>query len=485
MNDIKPDRGKDTPMELKPAAGLRFRIWLACLGGALVGAGGVWWVIATRLGPITTDLASFVSWLAAVGGMAVLVGVALAFWLDLGLLAHVRGLTRAVASRQVALLRGLPASSGWGELSQLTQQLQQVLARSRDAERVAEELGLTRDQLAAVREALEQWAESERWSELRAETGPAAAVVEALNRGLRRLDDVREQNLEAARQIGAELERALESARGSAEQAERGFVEATALLTTVRELQRLGQELGQAVSQPGDARTTDPRRGLAVAAREAIEELVAASSESVDHLASGMAKVEEIAAQVPILANRATLIALNSTLGERVASESDVAEETRRLVIDIRTAVDRTSQLARELTSEVAAASARMRGARELVASKLEAMDRRENAPTNAVQDVARLLERIREMVQDATRKGERLSATGERASRSAEGLLRVLETESRELAGLVARLSPLTASEPPSPGAKSPGLRLLGDEEAQGSRRDERRQPESGEERR
>jgi ABC-type transporter Mla subunit MlaD len=126
-----------------------------------------------------------------------------------------------------------------------------------------------------------------------------------------------------------------------------------------------------------------------------------------------------------------------------------------------------------------------MRGAREQVASKLEAMDRRENAPTNAVQDVARLLERIREMVQDATRKGERLSATGERASRSAEGLLRVLETESRELAGLVARLSPLTASEPQSTGAKSPGLRLLGEEEAQGPRRDERRQPESGEERR
>ena len=440
-------------------------------------------MIATQLGPITTnDLASFISWLAAVGGIAVLVSAALAFWLDLGLVAHVRGLMRAVASRQVALLRGLPSSSGWGELSQLTQQLQQLLARSRDAERAAEELGLTRDQLGVLREALEQWAESERWSELRAETGPAAAVVEALNRGLRRLDDVREQNLEAARQIGAEMERALEAARGSAEQAERGFVEATALLTTVRELQRLGQELGQAVNQPGDARS-DPRRGPAVAAREAIEELVAASSDSVEHLANGMGKIEEIAAQVPVLANRATLIALNSTLGERVASEADIAEETRRLVMDIRTTVDRTSQLTRELTAEVTAASARMRGAREHVAARLEAMDRREDAPATALQDVGRLLERIREMVQDATRKGERLSATGERASRSAEGLLRVLETESRELAGLVARLSPLAASE--SQGKKSPGLRLLGEEGATSPRRDDRPQPESGEERR
>src|SRR5262245_22925781 len=117
MNDIRPDRGNDAPMELKPSAGLRLRIWLGCLGGALVAAGGAWWVIATRLGPITTDLASFVSWLAAAFGIAVLVGAALAFWLDLGLVAHLRGLTRAVASRQVALLRGLPASSGWGEVS--------------------------------------------------------------------------------------------------------------------------------------------------------------------------------------------------------------------------------------------------------------------------------------------------------------------------------------------------------------------------------
>jgi len=484
MNDTKPDQGKDAPMELKPSAGLRLRIWVACLGGALVAAGGGWWVIATRLGPITTDLASFVTWLAAVGGIAILVGAALGFWLDLELVANVRGLARAVASRQVALLRGLPASTGWGEVSQLTQQLQQLLARSRDAERAAEELGLTRDQLGVLREALEQWAESERWSELRAETGPAATVVEALNRGLRRLDDVREQNLEAARQIGTEMERALEAARGSAEQAERGFVEATALLTTVRELQRLGQELGQAVNQPG-ASAADPRRGPAVAAREAIEELVTASSEAVEHLASGMGKVEEIAAQVPVLANRATLIALNSTLGERVASDADIAEETRRLVIDIRTTVDRTSQLARELTAEVAAASSRMRGAREHVASRLEAMDRREETPPTAVQDMVRLLERIREMVQDATRKGERLSATGERASRSAEALLRMLETESRELAGLVARLSPLAASESSSESPKSHGLRLLGEEQTPNPRRDDRRQPDSGEERR
>ena len=45
------------------------------------------------------------------------------------------------------------------------------------------------------------------------------------------------------REIAAELERSLGDARESTEQAERGFVEATSLLTTVRELQRLESEL--------------------------------------------------------------------------------------------------------------------------------------------------------------------------------------------------------------------------------------------------
>jgi hypothetical protein len=58
---------------------------------------------------------------------------------------------------------------------------------------------------------------------------------------------VREQNQEAMRLVAVELAAASHRCQESVEQAERGFVEATALLTTVRELQRLSGELASAL----------------------------------------------------------------------------------------------------------------------------------------------------------------------------------------------------------------------------------------------
>jgi methyl-accepting chemotaxis protein len=484
MSDHAPDRIQD-PHARSPA-GLRLRLWLACLGGALVAAGGIWWVIGTQTGPgARVDLALVVSWLGAVAGLALIVGAALALWLDRGIVVHARGVTQALATQQVAQLRGLPAASGWGELSTLTQQVQQLLSRQRHMERATEELGLLRDQLSGLRESLERWSAEERWVELRLEGGPAAPAIDALNRGLRRWDEVREQNLDAARQVASEMERALATARESAEQSERGFVEATALLTTVRELQRLSQDLGQSVL----GRTTTPleaQAAVAAAARQAIEALIEGSTRSVDHLARSLRKVEEISDQVPLLANRATLIALNSTLGSAATmSSSELTEETRRLVKEIRTTVERSAALTRELETEVAAAGAQMRNVRERVSQQLEGLQQPSASP-RAVEEVSRLLDRVREMIQDATRKGERLSATGERASRAAEGLTRALESDAREMAGLIARLGPtgpeqkMTKPVEDTP-SRASGLRLLGPDELLGG--EERRTPGAGEE--
>src|SRR3989442_1371809 len=81
MSDHAPDRIKDP--HAHSTAGLRLRLWLACLGGALVAAGGIWWVIGTQTGPgARVDLALVVSWLGAVAGLALIVGAALALWLD-------------------------------------------------------------------------------------------------------------------------------------------------------------------------------------------------------------------------------------------------------------------------------------------------------------------------------------------------------------------------------------------------------------------
>lgn len=497
MTHIPPARYREPSPEPRSPGGLRLRIWLACLAGAIVTGGGIWWVVGTQLSVGTTlDLALVVSWLGAVAGLGVIVGAAFALWLDHGIVAHARGLAQAMATRQISRLRGLPAASGWGELSLLTQQVQQLVTQYRGAERAAEDLGLVRDQLTVLRESLERWNETERWQQPKGEGGPIAPVVNSIGRGLRRLDDWRDQNLEVARQISGELDRAVAAARESSEQAERGFVEATALLTTVRELQRLQAEFQQslALNTAGDE-AAPSTSNVAAAAREAIEDLVIGSTEAVERLAHGLRRVEEIADQGSLLANRATLIALESVLGGPSAAP-ERAEQTRLLVTEIRATVDRTARLSQELAADVSEASRRMHEVRERVAQKLERLPA-PAGPARAREDVERLFERVREMVQDATRKGERLSAAGERASRAAESLLRTLESEGREMEGLVVRLTPVSAEAEPgerrpaalppaqrpvSPGSPG-GLRLLGEDDLLSRPEDIQSHPHTGEE--
>jgi hypothetical protein len=228
------------------------------------------------------------------------------------------------------------------------------------------------------------------------------------------------------------------------------------------------------------------------AARNAIQELVDSSSESVEHLGQGLLRVQEIADQVHLVANRATLIALNAALtgarqGRSEPEMAELSEEMKRLAAEVRQATDRTTSLSLGVEGEVAAALARMRGVRQRVAERLEQMPMPRGAEPVRAQEPVRLLERVKEMIQDAAQKGERLSAAGERVSRAAERLVRRLEEEVQDLAGIVVRLSPpeppSADSEPPraadrpaAPGAsgvawgepsgpRSPGLKLLGQE--------------------
>ena len=58
----------------------------------------------------------------------------------------------------------------------------------------------------------------------------------------------------------------------------------------------------------------ESQRRYREAAAAAIEELVVTSHESVERLAAGLVRVQEIGGQVQVLANRATLIALQVAL---------------------------------------------------------------------------------------------------------------------------------------------------------------------------
>lgn len=497
MTSTPPSSRDERPQGTESSQGLRLRLWLGCLGGALVGAGGMWWVVGTHAGPGTQlDLPVLISWLSAIAALAILIGVALALWLDSGVIGHLRGLANSLASGRVTELRGLPAGAGWGELSRLTQQVQALLTHQRQIARTAEELGLIRAQLGSTRASLERWVETERWEGARVEPGALAPLVESLDRGLRRLDEVRDENLEAARQIGATVGVTLAEARDAAGEAERGFVEATALLTTVRELQRLGGELEQsmadmtAVPASGDAEALVAWRA---AARSAIQELVESSSGSVEHVGRGLVRVQEIADQVHLVANRATLIALNAALtgarqGRPEPEMAELSEEMKRLAAEVRGATERTTTLSLEIEGEIAAAIERMRGVRQRVAERLEEIPLPATGEPARTTEPSRLLERVREMIQDAAQKGERLSAAGERVSRAAERLVHRLEEEVQELAGMVVRLSPpeeapsaaaeARAGDPPvapessggtagtEPSApRSTGLKLLGQE--------------------
>jgi hypothetical protein len=327
-------------------------------------------------------------------------------------------------------------------------------------------------ELARLRESLERWDAASRWQPPATQTGPLSLISAALERTLMHAAGARTTTGESLRGAGAELTDSLLDARETAEQAERGFVEATALLTTVRELHRLSGELQQALGEPSaETAAPEPIERYRSAALHAIEELVEASGASVSLLAEGMLKVREVSEQVQVVANRATLIALNAVTAGRGGEGS---EDLKTLAREVRAATDRVADLARDVELDVSSAGQRMTAVRARVADALESVPAAAS-PAAQSGDTQHLMERVREMVQDATQKGERLSAAGERASRAAQRLAHRLEEGVTHLETLAHTLAPDAASLTPDPartlepgeGGEAPAqggrLRLLG----------------------
>ena len=480
-------------------AALALRLWLACLGGAVVAGGGTLWAVR-RIGPdALVDPGPLVVWLTGSAALGLLTGVALGLWFHVRLIGSLKGLSRSVASMHAENLRGISVATGWGELSELTEQLRVLLEGHRGAVRAREELEALEQRLARLARTVEHWNATERWDPMEIESGPLAEVARGLDRGFARAAEVREQNHEAVHLVRVELAASLADAQESVEQAERGFVEATALLTSVRELNRLTGELEKALASsnalagasPSVVEAYERQRGVTASA---IEELVAASTESVEHLGRGLARVQEIGDHVHLLGNRATLIALNAVVapGSPGAGRSEeVAEELKTLAREVRAATGSADSMSREIEREITAASQRMKGIRERVAAKLDQIQplpEIEAAPLP--EDLTRLNARVREMVQDATRKGERVSAAAERASRAAERFLRRLEEELREIEALVVRLGPAASADArgargsaPEAASRPGSLRLLEPGAESAAAEPETREPRNREE--
>jgi hypothetical protein len=465
--------------------GLKLRLWLACLSGGLVAAAGTLWMFATP--SLSRDPAVY-GWLAGVACVSLVVGLLLALWIDHHVVGHLHGLLLGLRSNRVAELRGLPAGAGWGELSELGDAVQDTLEKRQREARAAADLERVREQLGILFASIEYWQRTERWERPSLPDGEVSAVGELLAHALQRRAAVDEQNREAARQVAGELGAVIAEAREAASQAERGFIEATALQTTVRELHRLSGELAGSLrrtSAPGP----DPRSGTPATAasgpdlrpetpvaelsevlvREVLEELVAASFASVEALGRGLMRVEDVSEQVQRLANRATLIAIQAIAG--TSDPATFGDELKSLAREVRGATDRTQRFARDIEVAVGEADARMREARERSLARLEGLAA-PTAPTAPAApaaapsvpelgpDVRRLLERVLEMVQDASVKGERVSTASERASSVAERLARRLDGNASDADALVVRLAPV--GEPIA--LPTPDLRLVDD---------------------
>ena len=485
-----------------PGAGLRLRLWLGCLVGGFAGAGAVIGLLAwlSPADPLFDPLALGI-WPWSAAFLCLVLAVGFGLWLDHGIASHLRGLSRAIASGDPVELATLPATAGWGELSLLSAQLQSLLVRHREMGHVAFELEELRYRIHSLRTAVDMRPPGQQAEPLRNFEGPLSTLVESFNRHWVEEGRIEEESREDALGLRRDLALALSDARESAELAERGFVEATSLLTTVRELQRLSgelrQELSAAAGAPAGPEAPAPSSGEAQlryreAAAAAIEELVSASNESVERLAAGLGRVQEIGQQVHVLANRATLIALNVALSGPTGMGSrpeGLSRDLRSLAGEVRSVTDLTEGQFLAIDREVAAAVERMQGVRERVAAKLDAAPPLPGIPAGAprvappsTEASLRLLERVREMVQDAAVKGERLAAAGERASRAIERLVRRLEEEAGTLEGLAMRLGATAedlregtgergAAGPPAAG----DLRLLGPDQAK-----ERTEPSS-----
>lgn len=444
--DIRPDSSVPEPA---PRSGLRPRIWVGCLGGTIAG-GIAWWALVSRLmGGTPHATGDLMIGLAAVFALSLITGVVLAAWLDRGIVSRVRDLHRSVSSGRWVDRPGRPWISAWGELAALAGELEPSLARQRELGWAADELTRLRRQIEALEGAIERWTVSERWEPLAAEETALSPALDALNRGFDRQRTVTAQNLEAARQMKSDLAACLIEAREAAEQAEHGFVEATATLTSLNDLRRLATELEAALAKPEEASADRAAASetLRAAAASAIEELVAGARDSIDHLADGFSLVREIGEQVHVLSNRATMIALNTLLPPADATAETRergAADIRQLALEVRSATTRVAELSRELERETEAATARMRGISERVALQL---DRAPVVPatirSGPNQEVARLLERLRDAAGDVGEKRETFSKAAERASSAAQSVVQQLDDQGLDMEGLVVRLSP------------------------------------------
>ena len=429
-------------------------------------------------------VASFLPWAAwrwvGLAAAGLLTALLVWLWLRHALVAPMRALLEALESGRPPETRAIQGVGAWGELAGLSDAVHESLARRRRLELELEELSALRFCVGRLASGVEAWIDDDARPAFAREGGLAATddglpdAVQPLVLQLRRALEQLDARASEARAVAALVRDSVDEARERGEAvtggAERQFVEATSLLTVLRELRRWAGELAPALDAlrtaaaarvgedgAGGARWThlldEALEGGAVPL-EAVEraaQRLSVSSEDVLFLAESarLARIEAAVAALAGSPEAATFVDALETFGRET-----VALRERMLALERAT---REELEAARAEAEGLAAHVRT-AARELAdVTRHPGLAGAPLVPRGVDPAVGakRSLDRVHEMVSEALARGEKLVQQAERTStealRAGEGMRVALD----EIDGLRTRLEP--PSPPPPPAAEEP----------------------------
>jgi len=427
-------------------------------------------VLPLAAGALVASFLPWAEWRWVAFGAVAAIG-ALVAWLRIRktVVAPLDALTDALAGGRPPEPGSIPAGDGTDELARLAEQVDEATRRRRRLDADAEELAALHACLDRLAADVAAWSERDEPRALDGAPDPDALpeAVRPLVAGLRDAAQHLERRAGEARTVAGLVRETVDEARARGESvtggAERQFVEATSLLTVLRELRRWAGELAPALDalraaaavRVGDDGAGGARwshlldealegdvRPLATAERAAHR--LGTSAEDVLLLGAQarLARIEAAAAALAGVPEAAPFVDALETFGRDTAALSErMAELERATRDDLAAARDelaglrlRLADAARELAHVaehpgLAGGPVVPRGVDPAVAAK-------------------RALDRVHEMVSEALTRGEKLVQQAERTSsealRAADGVKTALD----ELDGYRARLAPQPASD-------------------------------------
>lgn len=428
-------------------------------------------------------VASFLPWPAwrwiAFAGVGLVVALLVWLWLRHSMVAPLRSLVLALESGRGADPRTLRAVGPWGELSGLSDAVQSTLLRQRRLERDLEELAALRACVGQLAAGVEAWVErDERPAAFAAPPSDSPAdgmpeVARPLVAGLRRALERLEARAGEARAVAGLVRETIDEARLRGEDvtggAERQFVEATSLLTVLRELRRWAGELGPALDALRAAASARVGEDGAGGARwtHLLDEAIEGGTLPLQTAERSAQRLSTSAEDVLFLAETARLARIEAAVATlagtpEAAAFVDALESFGR---DTRAVRERMGELERTTSEELAAAREELASLHARLRAEARDMSMVTQHPGLAGAPLVprgidpavgarRSLDRVHEMVAEALARGEKLVQQAERTSsealRAGEGVRVALD----ELDGFRARLEPPL----PAPAEAEPG---------------------------